>query len=166
MPFLQHTEILFAQMDSLLQQLTPDVYQKPLPVLHGSSIGQHLRHVIEFFKELEKGYISGIIDYDQRQRSLMIETDKASAGAYLRRLLSTLNRNDKALELVVSYTPDATRVATIPTNYYREWVYNIEHTIHHMALIKTGVHQLEGVALSSAFGIAVSTQRAQNKCAQ
>jgi allophanate hydrolase subunit 1 len=166
MPFLPHTETLFAQMDSLLQQLTPEAYQQPLPVLHGSSIGQHLRHVIEFFEELEKGYESGIIDYDQRQRNLIIETDKAYADAYLRRLLSTLNKKDKSLELVVSYLPDAAQSINIPTTYYREWVYNIEHTIHHMALIKTGVHQLEGVALPSAFGIAVSTQRAQNKCAQ
>ncbi len=46
----------------------------------------------------------------------------------------------------------------IPTNFYREMVYNIEHCIHHQALIKVALNEMEANHLiNKNFGIAPST---------
>lgn len=166
MHFYNYTEILFQQISTLLQQLTIQQYCRGLPVLYGSSIGQHVRHVIEFFEEMENGYESGTVNYDKRQRNLVLETDKDSAINSLSRIVSLLNKKDKGLQLVVSYSFDENQSSVVNTNYYREWTNNIEHTVHHMALIKSGVQAFENIQLPASFGIAVSTQRAQLICAQ
>jgi hypothetical protein len=166
MPFLKHTETLFDQINNLLQQLSEDAFKEKLPILHSSSIGQHLRHVIEFFEELEKGYHTGVVNYDNRQRSLLLETDKTYAAVCMARLASGLNKNEKVLQLAVNYEAESAETTTVATSYYREWVYNIEHTVHHMALIKLGIQQLDQVTLPDSFGTAVSTQRAKQVCVQ
>lgn len=166
MHFFSYTQTLFHQLQLLLRQVTPAQYAQPLAVLHNSSIGQHLRHVIEFFEELEKGYESGTVNYDCRQRHLLSQTDPLHAAGRLSGIASTLNRPDKNLQLAVTYHLKEPENVLLATTYYREWVYNIEHTIHHMALIKAGVQTLENIVLPASFGMAVSTQRTQTACAR
>jgi hypothetical protein len=166
MQFHAYTETLFQQISNLLQQLTMHQYSKGLPVLYGSSIGQHVRHVIEFFEEMGKGYKTGKVNYDNRKRNLVLEADKDAAIRSLNQVASSLNKKDKSLQLVVSYSPDEDQTCIVNTNYYREWANNIEHTVHHMALIKSGVQAFDTVQLPASFGIAVSTQKAQLVCVQ
>jgi hypothetical protein len=54
----------------------------------------------------------------------------------------------------------------IKSNYYREIAYNLEHTIHHMALIRVGVNEVSLVQLPQEFGMAFSTIKHQQQCAQ
>jgi transcriptional regulator of heat shock response len=161
-----HTESLFQQIRDFLCQLTEEQYNQRLPVLYGSSIGQHLRHVIECFEELEKGYEAGTVNYDNRQRNLLLETDKDLAAESMDQILSSIDKKDKLLQLAAIYSMDENHRTIVGTNYYREWMHNIEHTVHHMALIKTGAQSLAGIQLPASFGTAVSTQRAKTVCAQ
>jgi hypothetical protein len=55
---------------------------------------------------------------------------------------------------------------SIPTNYYREVAYNLEHTIHHMALIRVGVNEVSSIVLPDQFGVAYSTIKYKEQCAQ
>jgi len=54
----------------------------------------------------------------------------------------------------------------VETNYYRELIYNLEHTIHHMALIKVGINEVSCIAVPEGFGIATSTIKFRRSCAQ
>ncbi|HEY1055494.1 MAG TPA: hypothetical protein VGE24_10170, partial [Emticicia sp.] len=63
------------QLRNLLNQLSSTEYTEKLTVLNNSSIGQHVRHTIEFFQCLIKGSSIGIVDYDGRERNLLIETN-------------------------------------------------------------------------------------------
>ena len=63
------------QLKDLLYQLNINEYTENLPVLNYSSIGQHVRHTIEFFQCLIKGASTGTVDYDSRERNLLIETN-------------------------------------------------------------------------------------------
>ena len=52
------------------------------------------------------------------------------------------------------------------TNYYREIAYNLEHTIHHMALIRVGLRELGDIAVDDSYGVASSTLKYRKQCAQ
>ena len=54
----------------------------------------------------------------------------------------------------------------LPSNYYREVMYNLEHAIHHHALIKIGIQQFTAIELPESFGVAPSTMQYRKACAQ
>ena len=54
----------------------------------------------------------------------------------------------------------------IESNYHRELLYNLEHCIHHQALIKVAILQLENILVNDNFGVARSTIEYRNQCAQ
>ena len=54
----------------------------------------------------------------------------------------------------------------IETNYHRELLYNLEHCIHHQALIKVAIIQNATIAVDENFGVARSTIEYRNQCVQ
>ena len=67
---LLHT---IGQVTDLLHQMDASAYCKPLPEFEGSTLGQHFRHILEFFVCLERGVPKGVIDYASRERNLLFE---------------------------------------------------------------------------------------------
>jgi hypothetical protein len=64
------------------------------------------------------------------------------------------------LKLEAGYDLGKEVFVTIDTNATRELVYNIEHAVHHMAIIKIGVREIATyIDLPTDFGIAASTIR-------
>lgn len=154
------------QLSQMLTQISDLDYTRPSASLSGSSIGQHLRHTLEFFICLEQGYIKGVVNYDKRSHDKTIETDRKNAQDAIDRILDFLSVADleKELKLEVNYnlTQDDTEV--LNTCGKRELVYNIEHAVHHMALIKIGIRELAPyVDLKKEFGVAASTIRYHEK---
>ncbi len=157
---------IFRQLGETLQQLSPGQYIQPVNALFKATIGQHVRHVIELFIELDKGYAAGIVNYDQRKRDLRIETNIEFAIDMLGHLHFLLNKADKPLVLQFDYSENSTDALSVETNYQRELVYNLEHTIHHMALIRVGLREVAGIIVPENFGIATSTLKYRKACAQ
>lgn len=54
----------------------------------------------------------------------------------------------------------------IQSNYYRELLYNLEHCVHHQALIKVAVLQFENILIDDNFGVARSTIEYRKQCVQ
>jgi hypothetical protein len=158
---------VFAQLESSLYQLMPGEYAFPCHTLSGNTIGQHVRHVIELFQALENGYESGIVNYEKRKRDKSPENDRDLACGLLQRIKADLDRPDKSLLLEASYDdPDGIPI-TLSTNYHREIAYNLEHTIHHMALIRIGINEVNSnLALPEDYGIASATIKYRKECAQ
>jgi len=147
------------EMAAVLAQLPAGFYERPLPLLEGNSIGMHVRHVIEFFECLVKQLPQGIIDYDLRERQKHIEQDRQAALMAIARLQKQLLTfgQDVSLQLKALIMPDTAKVS-VPTTLFRELVYNLEHVIHHAALIRTAVlHYHLQMCLSESFGLAPST---------
>lgn len=153
---------IIQQLSALVQQISEQDFAAPSPALSNSTIGQHLRHTIEFFICLEQGFDKGIINYDKRAHDKLIESDKFLATAALQRIQEFVetSRPEKLLTLEVGYDLATDAFVTVQTNYTRELVYNIEHAVHHMAIIKIGIREVAPyVTLPADFGIAASTIR-------
>ncbi|MGC4034620.1 MAG: hypothetical protein QM764_01575 [Chitinophagaceae bacterium] len=164
---LQHAiNNVFLQLTASLEQLSDEQYSKECATLSHASVGKHLRHIIELFQGLQAGYVTGVVNYDKRKRDIRIETDKKLALQLLREIHQDLAKENKDLILEATYDEDSGELVHINTNYIREIAYNLEHTIHHMALIRIGINEISTVQLPENYGVASSTIQHRQACAQ
>jgi hypothetical protein len=158
---------VFVQLTETLELLTDTEYTLPSKILSGATIGQHVRHIIELFLCLEKGYETGKVNYEKRKRDYTIETDREFAIKLFRDIYGRLERPDKLIILETEdYDTDDACTVNVSSNYYREIAYNLEHTIHHMALIRVGINEVSPLSLPHGFGVAYSTLKFRKECAQ
>lgn len=149
------------QLTDIVNQLDASDFIKPSESLSNSTIGQHLRHTLEFFICFQQGYENGLINYDKRAHDKLIETDKYIALSVINRITEFVNQlQEKVLQLEVGYHLHKEEFVTVETNATRELVYNIEHAVHHMAIMKIGIREVAPyLKLPQNFGIAASTIR-------
>jgi hypothetical protein len=158
---------VFGQLEPSLCQLTPSEYVHPCHTLSGNTIGQHVRHIIELFQALEQGYETGTVNYEKRKRDKLLENDGGLACSLLQRISADLERPDKDLLLEACYDDPTGIPVILSTNYNREVAYNLEHTIHHMALIRIGINEVNSsLVLPEDYGIATATIKYRRQCAQ
>jgi uncharacterized damage-inducible protein DinB len=148
------------QLLVVLDQINSDDYKRVNATL-GASIGQHVRHIIEFYLRLIKGLKTGIVNYDLRDRDIRIETDIEFARETIRSIGGLVDGTEtRILKLELNYGNEDENNLVVDTNFQRELVYNIEHAIHHMAIIKNELKEsCDYIELPSGFGIASSTIR-------
>lgn len=159
-------EDVFIQLTDVLDRLSDAEYKQPSQILFKATIGQHVRHIIELFQCLENGYQEGLVNYEKRKRDYRIETDREFAALLLRRIHRNMAKPNKAITLEAEDYQETVQTVSIPSNYYREIAYNLEHTIHHMALIRVGVNEVSALRLPDEFGVAYSTIKYRQLCAQ
>jgi len=157
---------VFSQLSNSLKELDHPQYDCPCKNLFGNTIGQHVRHIIEMFQCLETGYQRGEVDYERRKRDKRIETDKIFASELLQQIVQQIGKENKTLDLLTYYDNFSIGPDKISTNYYREIAYNLEHTIHHMALIRVGLRELGDIPVDESYGVASSTLKFRKQCAQ
>ncbi len=153
---------ILKQLSEVVEQITAEDFRKPSKALSNSTVGQHLRHTLEFFICLEQGFELGCVNYDKRIHNKAMENDKVIALHTIKMIEEFVNgtRENKRLHLEVGYEPDSEECVKIETNYLRELTYNIEHTVHHMAIMKIGIREVANyIKLPADFGVAVSTMR-------
>lgn len=166
MQLQQAVNNVFVQLAESLQQISQGEYVQPCKNLFNNTIGQHVRHIIELYQCLEKGYEPGIVNYEKRKRDQDIESDKELASHLLLDIHSGLGKPNKELTLEATYDDLSAEPISIATNYFREIAYNLEHTIHHMALIRVGLAEVATITLPDDFGVASSTVKYKKQCAQ
>lgn len=150
------------QLAQVVEKISEEDFRKPSEALSKSTVGQHLRHTLEFFICLEQGHELGVVNYDKRIHNKAMENDKHIALHTISQIRDFLTNHpeDKMMKLEVGYQPDSEECVSIDTNYLRELTYNVEHAVHHMAIMKIGIREVAGyIQLPSDFGVAVSTVR-------
>ena len=150
------------QLKEMLQGINNKNYTRQNEILSGSSVGQHIRHILEFYLLLVSGSFSGTISYDKRQRNIRIEEDQQFAIQTIDRLLQEIDTLDESLTVKFEgdFTADGTAQNIILSSVGRELAYCIEHSIHHQAIIKAGLIVLGLSKLTNEnFGVAYSTIR-------
>lgn len=151
------------ELVDLLNQLSKKDYSKPCAELTNASIGEHTRHIIEMFQCLENQYDFGILNYDKRERNVLIQTDMSCAINCILEIKNNLEKENKNIDLQQIIDGEEIR---IQSNYHRELLYNLEHCIHHQALIKVAILKCENITVDENFGVARSTIEYRNQCAQ
>lgn len=165
---LRDTSIaILSDLRSILIQLSDEEFKLPLAIFSEASVGQHTRHILEFFQCLIQSYSTDIICYDDRTRSLDLESNVTFAIEKLDQICQDLDeiRSDKTLNLAGQLSE--TRFS-VQSSMMREMIYVVEHTVHHLAVIKIGlVVNFPEINIPDNFGVADSTQRFKNsKCAR
>lgn len=157
---------ILGQLSDVIINIQPEDFRKEVPSLNNSTVGQHIRHTLEFFTCLMNNHTTGFINYDERDHDKVIETDPMIAQAVIEDVISFLDNNseDKPLVLEANYAFGDETGTKINTNLHRELAYNIEHAIHHMAIIKIGLKEVATyINIPSHFGVAVSTIKYQKQ---
>lgn len=157
----QGTDIIIEQMVELLGKLDSASYAKPLQLFNGSSIGQHFRHIIDFYGCVNRGIGEGRIDYAKRQRDLRVETEPGYASNVLVALNKSLSvvEEEKVIQVVADFSSDLNeeRPEVSSTNG-RELMYAYDHAVHHLAMIKMGLRvACPEVDIDKNLGVAPST---------
>ena len=165
MVFVQ-LKTLLAAFGEALNKLTDVEYAEPVTLIGGSSVGGHTRHTIEFLLELLAGYNSGTVNYDLRKRDMVLETHVTAATETINRIVAHLPEADRALNLHTCYGEGDIQPNITATSYQREVIYNIEHVVHHMALIRVVLVTHFQKTVPPEFGVASSTLKYKAECAQ
>lgn len=110
-----------------------------------------------------QGYDKGEVCYDKRRRDKRIEQDLNFAIKQIEVIEQTLVKPNKDLQLLYELSGVGTEMTS---NYFREVMYNLEHTIHHEALIKVAVTEFTNIMLPDSFGVAPSTIQYRSQCVQ
>lgn len=156
---------MLMQLADVIGQLTDRDYARPLPLLSGNTIGRHVRHILEFYELLANSAQTGQLNYDRRQRDLSLEvsTDEALRRlGHIGRVIHRLDLN-QPLQLAADLSAASDETMLISSSFARELLYNVEHAIHHMALIQVAVqHTFPAVELPPHFGVAYSTVQHQS----
>lgn len=158
---IQNIQQTLGELNGVMCLLTEQQFSRSLPIFSGSTIGMHARHVVEFYQcLLEQSFDSQRVNYDNRSRDLLLQTNLDYFIQTVESIISTLDTmGEKQLKHPLSIATDDGDDVMI-SSLSRELQYNLEHTIHHAALIKIGIlSQVPDATLPPSFGVAPSTIR-------
>lgn len=161
--FNKSIEALNSLVDALQQLPEQGSYTNPCEALSNATIGQHTRHIIELYQCLLAGYPAGKIYYDDRKRNPLYENEIPAAIEVIKEIQKKLEQPDKEVNICCGTSDDS---VCIESNYYREVLYNLEHCIHHQALIKVALLSIKNINIADGFGVAPSTLQYRQECAQ
>ncbi len=130
------------------------------------NIGMHVRHVNDHFLALKKGIDTGVLDYNNRNRGTTIETNSLEGLNQLYSLIEWLDESKKLLtestlntsiQVISEIDCLATENATFTSTIAREFLYLINHTIHHAAHMSLIIKN-KGIEIDQKIGLAPSTR--------
>ena len=154
-------QVIIRQITNLLDALAPAEYAQSLDVFNGISIGQHIRHILDFYICLMQGIEAGTIDYADRARNPLAETDPAYTSDAFQKIISQVEHLSETTQIEVwgdfSRTHNQQR-PLLQSSVGRELMFAHDHAVHHLAIIKIGIQQaFPEISLDSTFGVAPST---------
>ena len=129
---------------------------------HTSSIGMHIRHIIEFYQELLRSadITATHICYDDRKRCMELENNPSFASETINHVIKQLDTlvylSDKAI--ILSCMSADGNYHNMPSTMIREAYFVHDHTTHHMAIIAMLARALN-IMIDSKFGVAQATLR-------
>ncbi len=122
-------------------------------------IGAHIRHVHDHFKALFQGLETGTVNYNRRNRESEAEREITLSEAEHQTIMTRMSNATLVhprLFIISEIDCFVSENAELPSSIERELLYLINHTIHHVAIIKL-ILQYHGIDAPAYLGIAPST---------
>ncbi len=145
------------EIKSILNRVEDADYSKNIALLENGTLGRHVRHILEFYECLFISNVGDTVCYDNRKRNLLLEENVRFACDYIDEIIDRIEevQINKRLLLKSKYEADE---IIMETSLFREITYNIEHTVHHLAIMRIAISsELKYIDLSDTFGYADST---------
>ena len=146
-----------SQCQKLLDQVTEASFCESRPGI--SSIGAHMRHVLDRYFSFFNGLSDLTVDYDARKRDPAIESNLESARfavVSIERRLKDLDLKANTALTVKETVHHLSSQVLIESSLARELMGLITHTTHHLAIIAM-IARAQGYELEDDFGKAPST---------
>ncbi len=148
-----------SQCQELLNCLSESDYQASDS--HSSSIGGHVRHILDRFQSFFQGLPKQHIDYDRRGRDKSVENSLESARFALASALSQLDGLElnqvRSSQLIIAETVHQQGLtAQVSSTAERELMSLVTHSTHHLAIIALLARAL-GRSVAPDIGKAPST---------
>lgn len=126
-----------------------------------SSIGQHLRHILDLYQVMIDPQQDELVDYDVRRRGLALETEKEAGLLELRSLRGWLQALSpeflkQEVQVKTEVLLSETCSVQLPTTIARELIFTASHLTHHLALMVT-IAKVIGYKVNDAVGLAPAT---------
>ena len=150
------TEQILEDVLLFLSKLDNKLYAQPIPALFNGTLGKHTRHLIELYQCLLFRKQIDLVNYDARIRDPKLETNLEAATKAIHQIKNKLSETSLEEQFYLSslLTPNQ----KTPTNITRELLFNHDHCVHHLALMKIGLNIIRpNITLPNHLGIAVST---------
>lgn len=158
------------QGGGLLDHCLPDHYTAKIPECFNSSIGGHIRHVIDHYQCMLSVVCNNegggndtdlCIDYDERQRDALVESDVQVGAQRIEEICAMLQQlepdHNPIVAVKLNTGSNAADIWTSST-LQREFQFLLSHTVHHYALIAI-IGSIIGIPIPRDFGLAPSTLR-------
>ncbi len=150
---------ILSQAEALIDDLSDAIYTNNDILPYHSGVGKHIRHVVDFYKAFLKPP-EDLTDYDDRDRSVAVETDRCRAIEAIGRVITALEAIKNADLAVESKNDDGGQrseaFAYSRSSIGRELQFLASHTVHHFAMIAFILVQ-QGYTPHPDFGVAAST---------
>ena len=148
-------------LSALIQQLSHACFAEQLQ--GQSPIGAHVRHCLDHSQALINGLDNGLVDYEQRHRGVVCESDPAIALgliAEVRSAIASWGPDELGRAVTVNVIVHETLAAQqYPSTVLRELLFLLAHQHHHHATI-AAIAKAEGVDVPRFFPLAPSTRAA------
>lgn len=145
------------RLRTALESIDPSLYTH-VNTKGRASVGQHVRHTLEFFECLLEG--GRFVNYDERKRDILVESSSDHAIVTIDKVIRNLEDVTKDFPLVLKagLPSSSSQPLQVSSSLSRELLYVLEHAIHHMALIRILIKDEEpDFVLEESFGVAYST---------
>jgi len=153
-PFISSLQNTLEKSLILLENMPESAYVDDSVGPFYSSIGGHIRHILDFYTSIFKGLNNYLIDLTDRERNTIIEVDVNFAKMEIKNVLVELeNYLNYDLEDKYELVDDlGLGKVSIPTNLYAVLVQANSHTIHHYAIVSQLLFTFDIVIEDKTFG--------------
>lgn len=146
----------------LLEQLDDAQYTYVAKPYAQSSIGAHLRHINDmYFALMNAPQQQGVIDYDQRRRGALVETQRELAIAELQAIKHwLLALEEQSLTMPVTIKSETSiyqqQICQMPSSLQRELLFVSSHTTHHFSVMRVNAEACQ-IKTNDIFSYAPAT---------
>jgi len=153
-PFISSLQNTLKKSLILLESISNSAYVDDSVGPFYSSIGGHIRHILDFYTSVFKGLNNYLIDLTDRERNTTIEVDVNFAKMEIKKVLAELESYlnydlEEKYELIDDL---GLGKVSIPTNLYAVLVQANSHTIHHYAIVSQLLFAFDIVIEDKTFG--------------